>query len=116
MHKWVQHKGGHLKAIDELSSRVKLFFEVKIEQRLKIETPWLFFLSQTFILVEQIRKIIHRSEDFPLIDVVQRLRSFFSQHEPDLSMKSVCLFPPEPLEVHCFAVMLFSRTRVTHHC
>lgn len=71
--------------MDELSSRVKLFFEVKIEQRLKIETPWLF--SQTFILVE---RTIHRSEDFPLTDVVLRLRSFLSQHEPDLH--EICLF------------------------
>lgn len=131
-HKWVQHKWGHLKAIDELSSLVKLFFEVKIEQRLKIETPWLF--SQTFILVEQ---TIHRSEDFPLTDVVLRLRSFFSQHEPDLHeiCLFVCLFQKGilsyhsfrlaentscklclPPGVHCFAITLFSRTRVTHHC
>lgn len=100
--------------MDELSSRVKLFFEVKIEQKLKIDTLALF--PQTFILVEQIRKTIHISEHLPLTDVIQRLRSFFSQHEQDLHEISLGFFQKGILSLHSFKLAVWKKTLQASYC
>ncbi len=67
----------------------------------------LALFPQTTILVEQIRKTIHRLEDFPLADVIQRLSSFCSQHEPDLH--EICFVTSErDFILPQFSVSVFS--------
>lgn len=110
-HEDVTHINGFVEGNRWVEQQGKAF--LWSQNRAEAKNRCLGSFPQTFILVEQIRKTIHRSEDLPLTDVVQRLRSFFSQHEQDLHEIS---FQKGILSLHSFKLAAWKKTLQATYC